>query len=64
MRHGLSCSVLSDEEARQYDILFNSGFGEWAQHELARRCVMLTPDSIAYGVVNIVHRLAIKTANM
>jgi hypothetical protein len=29
VRHGTSCSLLSDEEARSYGIAFNSGFGEF-----------------------------------
>jgi hypothetical protein len=31
VRHGTSCSLLTDEEARSYGIQFNSGFGEFGR---------------------------------
>lgn len=33
VRHGTSCSLLSDEEARSYGIAFNSGFGGYVDFE-------------------------------
>lgn len=43
VRHGTSCSLLTDAEARSYGIAFNSGFGEY-------RCLWV-PSSTAVALL-------------